>query len=192
MIPKGPLWRFVSGTLESSSSPTYTTKVAVPSRYSVLGSREDISKYPLGVTNYNFGGSCEATAVDALVHANTRSIPFPLPGSSLTPLCHPTPSNLPSLFGSLSRSLPPSLSSSPSLFPSLIPPGGNLFLSRARRSLSLYLPPEPTSPSRDGDSLSLGTLALSHATLSPRPFCGMARVLDIGGAPGAFDRSIEP
>lgn len=113
----------------------------------------------------------------------------PLSHPSATPLL---PTFLPYLALSLSRSLPPSLSSSPSLFPSLIPPGGNLFLSRARRSLSLYLPPEPTSPSRDGDSLSLGTLALSHATLSPRPFCGMARVLDIGGAPGAFDRSIEP
>lgn len=117
VIPKGPLWRFVSGTLESSLFPVASSaKVAV--RYRV-GSV--FLKYPLGVTNYNFGGSCEATAVDALVHANTRSIPFPFPGSSLTPLCHPTPSNLPSLFWlslSLSRSLPRSLPH-PLSFPSL-------------------------------------------------------------------------
>ena len=50
-----------------------------------FGKRDWSLGIPVGATNYNFGGSCEATAVDALVHANTRSIPFPFPGSSHTP-----------------------------------------------------------------------------------------------------------
>ena len=101
------------------------------------------------------------------------------------------------------RSLILSVSPSPSPTPSLalflalslsVPHSAwrNLFLSRAHRSLSLYLPPDPTSPSRDGDSLSLRHSRSLTRSLSPRPFCGMARVLDSGGEPGDFDRSIEP
>lgn len=103
---------------------------------------------PVGATNYNFGGSCEATAVDALVHANTRSIPFPFPAFSHTPqLPHsfasvplaPIPRYLSpsftlprrsSLFSSLVRSaLLAPLSRSPSLLFIALSPTGPLTLS---------------------------------------------------------------
>lgn len=91
----------------------------------------------------------------------------------LVPLSHPSATPLLPTFlpysGCPSLSLPLALAPSPflslslSLFPSLIPPSINLFLSRARRSLSLYLPPDSISPSHDVGFLSLGTLARSHA-----------------------------
>lgn len=99
-------------------------------------------------------------------HAASLS-PYQVPLSH--PSAHPTPSNLPSLFGSLTLSLSPSLALflTLSLFPSLIPPGGNLFLSRARRSLSLYLPPEPTSLPLATATLFLSALSLSRMLLFP-------------------------
>lgn len=127
-----------------------------------------VSEYPLGVTNYNFGGSCEATAVDALVHANTRSIPFPFPGSSLTPLCHPTPSNLPSLSW-VSLSLPPTLASSPSLFPSLIPPRVTSF-SHAHAALYRFISHRTRPLPLATSTLSPSILALSHTLFPLDPF----------------------
>lgn len=173
--------------------------MAVSSRHTTRPcSRECISEYPLGVTNYNFGGSCEATAVDALVHANTRSIPFPFPDSSLIPLYHPTPSNLPSLFW-FSLSLPPSrflsLPPAPSLFlvPSLSPPHVISF-SHTRTPLFIALSPTgpDLSPSRRRLSFSRHPRSLA-CSLSPRPFCGeSSRAGHRWGAGSLFDRSIEP
>lgn len=88
----------------------------------------------------------------------------------LVPLSHPCATPLLPPFlpypDTLSRSLPRSLTSSPSRSISLplsvphtaslsLSLSSSLFLSRARCSLSLYLPPDPTSPSRDVLALSL-------------------------------------
>lgn len=99
-IPKGPLGGSLAAPPNHLRPPRVTRKWQFCHGIAAQrGSRECISEYPLGVTNYNFGGSCEATAVDALVHANTRSIPFPFPGSSShTPLPPHSFHNLPSLF----------------------------------------------------------------------------------------------
>lgn len=125
----------------------------------------------------------------------------------LVPLSHPYATPLLPLFlpypSALSRSLPRSfrlpltrpLCLCSSLCLSLFVPHSasrNLFLSRARCSLSLYLPPDPTSPSRDVLALSLRHSRSLVCSLSPRPFCSMASVYWTPVGSQDFDRFIEP
>lgn len=129
---------------------------------------DDNNRSTRWTTKYNLDGTCEATAVDALVHVYTRSIPFPLsfplfrppPPLLLTPLHRKSPSSL------YISALFPSPSHPPPLRTSLPLIGSSLFLSLSLSTLSHSL------------SLSLASLSLyivsdfpSHFNVSPSFSC---------------------
>lgn len=134
-------------------------KVAVPSRYSVLGSREYIRSIRWGSLTII---SAVRVRQQPLTHwsmpthaASLSPYQVPLSHPSATPLL---PTFLPYLALSLAPSLTHSLSYSPSLFPSLIPPGVTSF-SRAHAALYRFIS-HRTRP------LPLATAALFLSTLS--------------------------